>query len=173
MQWDTYYCILCVSLSLCYYRPILVLRTCSHCAVRFVHPIASLSPLCSRWVCVLHESESARYPVNVCSHRTSRFKQSCESLLSWKAETFNRKQPMELTRRRQKTKPGGFTTIVNTVDLSRGSESVMEYVVEVEVTLVSSIPQMKLLYFDSLFGDCIDTLWRGCCILHPTSCHRQ
>ena len=50
----------------------------------------------------------------------------------------------------------------NTVDLSRGCKSVWEYVAEVEVTLVGSIPQMKPLYCNSLFGDCIETLWGGC-----------
>ena len=74
---------------------------------------------------------------------------------------------------RQKTKSRGFNTLANIVELSWGSKSVREYVLDVEVRLLGLIPQMKPLYCGSLFGDCIERLRRGCLSCIPTSCHKQ
>ena len=139
-----------------------MLCSCSHCTMRFLHSVALHPPLCGRWVCVAHASERACYPVNIGSTVRRVSNRAASHYFPTRRETFGSNRTMEPTQRRQKTKSGGFSTLANTVELSWVSKSVREYVLEVEVTLVGSIPQMKPLYCDYLFGDCVETLRRGC-----------
>ena len=98
---------------ICYHRLLAGAVRLQHCAERFSVSVASPSPLRGRWDCVLYVSECAHISVQVYYRRTSRFEQSCEPTDFCKAETISSQRTTEPTRRRQKTKSGGFNKLVS------------------------------------------------------------
>ena len=106
-HWDIHRCIFFL---FCYHHFVLLLRICSHRAFHVCVFRCSTSPLCACWVYAPLAFEYACYFVRVCSLRTSRVRQSCESSVFCKAETFCSQKTTKLTQRCRNTESEGYNT---------------------------------------------------------------